>query len=87
MAHTITLSPTQQKLVEQKVHSGAYASESEVISTSLWLLEERDRFYQFRLEELRNEIQKGINSGPPIPAEKVFRQLEKKLARRTASQA
>jgi antitoxin ParD1/3/4 len=34
---------------------------------SLRLLVERDQLYQIRLEELRNEIQKGIDSGAATP--------------------
>ena len=32
-----------------------------------------------RLEELRREIQKGISSGPTIPAEEVFAHLRAKI--------
>jgi len=34
---------------------------------ALRLLEERDQLRDLRLEELRNEIQKGINSGEATP--------------------
>ena len=33
-----------------------------------------------RLEELRREIQKGISSGPTIPAEEVFARLRARIA-------
>jgi antitoxin ParD1/3/4 len=32
-----------------------------------------------RLEELRREIRKGVDSGPAIPAEEVFARLRAKL--------
>jgi antitoxin ParD1/3/4 len=38
-----------------------------VIRDGLRLLVERDQLYQLRLEEFRNEIQKGIDSGVATP--------------------
>jgi len=38
-----------------------------VMREALRLLEERDQLRDLRLEELRNEIQKGINSGKATP--------------------
>ena len=47
--------------------SGHYTSTSEVIRDGLRLLAERDQLYQLRLEELRKDIQKGIDSGEATP--------------------
>ncbi|MEK7201877.1 MAG: type II toxin-antitoxin system ParD family antitoxin [Patescibacteria group bacterium] len=80
MTTTITLSPTQKQMVEQKVRSGAYTSETEVISDSLQLLEERDRY-------LRDKALAGLNSGPSIPAEDVFHELREKANRLRSQQA
>jgi antitoxin ParD1/3/4 len=74
MSKTINVSDKQGKLVEEKVQSGEYASESEVIQTGLRLLDERDR----QAKKLRAEIQKGIESGDPIPAEEVFTGLRER---------
>ena len=57
----ISLTPELERLVQEKVASGLYNSASEVIRESLRLLHERDRIRDIRLEELRKEIQKGIN--------------------------
>lgn len=57
----VSLTPELEKLVQEKVASGLYNSASEVIRESLRLLHERDRIREIRLEELRKEIQKGVN--------------------------
>ncbi|MEO5331165.1 MAG: type II toxin-antitoxin system ParD family antitoxin [Magnetococcus sp. YQC-5] len=59
----ISLPPHLEELVKEKVDTGLYNSASEVIRDALRLLEERDQMRKLRLEELRREIQKGIDSG------------------------
>ena len=51
-----------------------------MVRDALHLLEERERLRALRLEDLRREIQKGFDSGPPIPAEEVFARLRAKYA-------
>ena len=63
----ISLNPHFEELVKGKVESGLYNSASEVMREALRLLEERDQLRDLRLEELRREIQKGINSGVATP--------------------
>ena len=63
----ISLNPHFEELVKGKVQSGLYNSVSEVMREALRLLEERDQLRDLRLEELRSEIQKGINSGEATP--------------------
>ena len=60
----VSLTPELEKLVEKKVKSGLYHTASEVIRDGLRLLEERDRLYGARLEALRKDIRKGLESGP-----------------------
>jgi hypothetical protein len=47
---------------------------------ALLLLPRRRRLRALRLEVLRREIQKEIDSGPPLPAGEVFARLRAKLA-------
>lgn len=63
----ISLTHHLEELVKNKVKSGLYHSVSEVLREALRLLEERDQLRALRLEELRREIQKGIDSGEPTP--------------------
>ncbi|WP_169978083.1 type II toxin-antitoxin system ParD family antitoxin [Tautonia rosea] len=57
----VSLTPELEKIIRSKVESGRYLSASEVVGEALRLLEERDRIREMRLEELRKEIQIGID--------------------------
>ena len=57
---TISLTPDLEKLVDEKVASGRYASAIEVIRESLQLLQERDDFHRFGQEALRREVEVGF---------------------------
>jgi antitoxin ParD1/3/4 len=57
----IILTPEDETLIDEKIKSGLYQSPSEIVREALQLLKERDRIREFRCEELRKEIQKGID--------------------------
>ena len=57
----VSLTPELESLVQEKVKSGLYNSSSEVIRDALRLLQEQDQLRQIRLENLRKEIQIGID--------------------------
>ena len=57
----ISLTSELEQYVTKKVESGMYHSASEVIREGLRLLKERDELHRTRLEELRKEIQIGID--------------------------
>ena len=78
----ISLTPHFEELVKGKVKSGLYTSASEVMREALRLLEEYDQLRARRLEELRHEIQKGINSGEatPLNIENIKSRGRKRLA-------
>ncbi|MFL5342367.1 MAG: type II toxin-antitoxin system ParD family antitoxin [Gemmataceae bacterium] len=63
----VSLTPHLEQFVHETVNSGRYQSASEVVRTALRLLEERERERQAKLECLRREIQKGLDSGPATP--------------------
>lgn len=77
----IYLMPQLEEFVKQKIESGLYHSASEVIRDALLLMEEIDRIREMRLEALRKEIQKGLDSGPSIPGEEVFARLRNRLTK------
>jgi antitoxin ParD1/3/4 len=57
----ITLPPELENLINEKVKSGKYDSPGEVIREGLRLLKEQDELKRIRVEELRREVQKGID--------------------------
>jgi len=64
MGMNVNLSPQLEDLVRSKVSSGLYASASEVVREALRLLQEQDRLREVKLEELRREVRRGLDSGP-----------------------
>lgn len=58
----ISLTPTLENYLKQKVESGMYHSTSEVVREALRLLENQDAMQSVKLNALRNEIQAGIKS-------------------------
>ncbi|MBB5045501.1 antitoxin ParD1/3/4 [Rhodopseudomonas rhenobacensis] len=53
-----------EDLIDELVKSGRYSTPSEVMCDGLALLEDREFLRAAKLEALRAEIQKGIDSGP-----------------------
>ena len=77
----VSLTPHLEELVRDKVKSGLYNSASEVVREALRLMEDRDRVREMRLEDLRKEIQIGIDQlerGEVTPGEEVLRQLRER---------
>jgi antitoxin ParD1/3/4 len=56
----ISLTHELEKMISDKVASGRYHSASEVVREALRLLEQQDEVYQARLEQLRKELDIGI---------------------------
>ncbi len=57
----VSLTPELEAFVHDKVASGRYTSASEVVRESLRLLEEREWLRERRIDDLRKEIQIGID--------------------------
>jgi antitoxin ParD1/3/4 len=77
----VSLTPRLEEYVKEKVKSGLYNSSSEVVREALRLMEERDRVREMRLEDLRKEIQRGIDQadrGELTPANEVFAELRER---------
>lgn len=59
----VSLTPELEQYIQEKVSSGLYYSASEVVREGLRLLKEREQLQQIRLQELRQDIQAGLDSG------------------------
>ena len=66
----VSLTSELEKMVNERVRSGMYSSASEVIREALRLLNEQEQLRRQRLEELRKEIDIGLeqaNRGEVAP--------------------
>ncbi len=87
MGINVNLTPQLEELVRAKVASGLYTSASEVVREALRLMDEKDQTRAAKLEQLRAEIHRGLNSGPAEPwdAEVVKRQGRARTAHKKKS--
>jgi antitoxin ParD1/3/4 len=87
MTINVSLTPQLEEMVRQKVSGGLYNSASEVVREALRLMEAQDRLQAVKLEQLRQDIQDGMESGDPTPwnAEEIKQAGRKRRADRTSS--
>ena len=81
MPSSYALGRHYEGMLDTLIQSGRYNSKSEVIRDGLRLLEEREQRRAAALEELREAVREGMESGAGIPAEDVLARLEEKYAR------
>lgn len=72
---SISLNEHFQEFISSQVNAGNYASVSEVVRTALRMLEE----HEMKVQRLRAEIQKGLDSGT-ITGEQHHERFAKKRA-------
>ena len=78
----ITFQPEEERLIQEKLKSGKYATAYEVVVEALRLLEERDDRYQRWLEETREKVRVGLaqlDRGEGIDGEVAIALLREKL--------
>lgn len=74
----VSLTPELEALIDERVKSGLYNSASEVIREALRLFMERDQLKQLKLDELKRQIQTGVDasdSGQVVSEEAVLKRL------------
>jgi len=87
MPTSIALSPHFETFIREQVASGRYNNVSEVVRAGLRLLEDNERLQALQLQTLRADVAAGKASGPAVPAEPVFDQLQAKYAHRIQDKA
>lgn len=86
----VSLTPELEQFIKNQVESGKYTSADEVIMASIKLLEERERIYKGRFEELKREIMIGIEQldrGEKLDGREVIEQLRQKNQAKRKAQA
>lgn len=74
----ISLTPTLEKFVQDKVASGLYNSVSEVIREALRLLASKDSISQERIAQLNRDIEEGWNDTVILEGHSAMQKLIKK---------
>jgi len=64
MATSYSIGKHFEAFIESLIASGRYSTASEIIRDGLRIIEEREQRREAKLEWLRAEIQKGLDSGP-----------------------
>jgi antitoxin ParD1/3/4 len=85
----VSLNPELEQFIHNQVESGKYTSTDAVIIAGIRLLEEQERIYKGRFEELKREILVGIEQldrGERLDGREVIEQLRREnQAKRQAS--
>lgn len=85
----VFLTPGLEAFIKGRVQSGRYYSASEAIREGLRLLEEQEKLRQWRLDELRQEIQKGLGSGSdptaPMDMEEIIAEARRNHAQKKST--
>jgi antitoxin ParD1/3/4 len=82
MAGSYTLDERSEAFVESLVESGRYETVGDVLRDSLRLMEAREA----KLEALRAEIQKGLDSGPMEEVGDMFERIKAEGRKRLAAE-
>lgn len=88
MATSYSIGKHFEEFIEGLLEGGRYSTASEVLRDGLRLIEEREERRQAKLEALRAEIQKGIDSGPPeeVDVAEMIKSIKSRGRQRLAAQ-
>jgi antitoxin ParD1/3/4 len=78
MPTSVALGPHFEAFIREQVAKGRYNNASEVVRDGLRMLEDRQVERRLKLDELRAEINKGLE-GPEYPAEEVFAEVRRRI--------
>ena len=88
MATSYSIGKHFEAFIERLIASGRYSTASEIIRDGLRMIEEREQDREAKLEWLRAEIQKGLDSGPAEEVGDMFARIKaegrKQLAEKNA---
>ena len=85
MPTSVALSSHFETFVRNQIESGRYNNASEVVRAGLRLLEDQQKQTELQMEAMRAAIAAGLASGPGVPADQVFDQLEAKYRAQAAT--
>jgi antitoxin ParD1/3/4 len=83
---SVALTPEIVAMLKDAVDTGEYTSTSEVVREALRAWKMRRTEHEMEIAELRRLWNEGIDSGPSIKAQPVFRRLRYKYARQAATE-
>ena len=88
MATSYSIGKHFEEFIASLIKSGRYSTASEIIRDGLRMIEEREQDREAKLEWLRSEIQKGLDSGPAEEVGDMFSRIKaegrKQLAKKNA---
>lgn len=85
MAASYSIGEHFEAMVEGLVESGRYKTADEVLQAGLRLIESREQEREAKLEALRAEIQKGLDSGPAEDVGDMFERIKSEGRRKLAA--
>ena len=85
MATSYSIGKHFENMIDGLIADGRYATASEIIREGLRLVEEREQRRKARLEALRAEIQRGIDSGPAEEVGDMFKRIKIEGRKRLAA--
>ena len=85
MPTSVALSSHFETFVRNQIESGRYNNASEVVRAGLRLPEDQQKQTALQMEAMRAAIAAGLASGPGVPADQVFDQLEAKYRAQAAT--
>jgi antitoxin ParD1/3/4 len=85
MATSYSIGKHFEDFIEGLLESGRYRTASEVMRDGLRMVEEREQRRNAKLEALRAEIQKGLDSGPAEEVGDMFERIKSEGRKRLAA--